>query len=81
MLSIQHHSTFYQKWSRAFCQRTPPGKPPHPATLSAVQKKIKHDLFYSHVLNKVFILFVPFVSAANAKLPSLIPLHSFHTLF
>ncbi len=50
MLSSQHHSTFYQKWSRAFCQRTPPGVPPHPATLSAVQKKIKHDLFYSHVL-------------------------------
>ena len=49
-LSSQHHSTFYQKCSRAFCQRTPPEDPLHPATLSAVQKKIKHDLFYGHVL-------------------------------
>jgi hypothetical protein len=50
MLSSLHHSTFYQKCSRAFCQRTPPEEPLHPATLSAVQKKIKHDLFYGHVL-------------------------------
>ena len=50
MLSSQHHSTFYQKCSRAFCQSTPPVEPLHPATLSAVQKKIKHDLFYGHVL-------------------------------
>ena len=33
-----------------FCQRTPPEDPRHPATLSAVQLKIKHDLFYGHVL-------------------------------
>lgn len=65
MLSIQHHSTFYQKWSRAFFQRTPPEDPRHPATLSAVQKKIKHDWFYCHVLAVSSFTASPFRSGVS----------------
>ncbi len=40
-------------------------KPPHPATLSAVQKKMKHDLFYCHVLAVSSFTASPFRSGVS----------------
>jgi hypothetical protein len=46
---VPHHSTFFQSEAVLFAN-APHRRTLHPATLSAVQKKIKLIVFYGHVL-------------------------------